>query len=464
MKIHFHGAAQTVTGSMHLLEVNGSRLLIDCGLFQGPRKASFERNRNFPFNPRKIDAVLLTHAHIDHSGNLPNLVAQGFDGPIYCTPATADLTNIMLLDSGHIHEKQAEAISWRNEQRGLPPVDPLYTQEDAAKVQPLFQEIPYDTPFEPAPGVMARLVEAGHILGSASVPLEVSEKGQKTSLWFSGDIGRRRLPILRDPQMPARVDALIMESTYGDKPHRDPDEAYEEMKTVISQTLERGGKVIIPAFAVGRTQELVYNLNMMYENGDLPPSVPVYVDSPLAVNATDIFKRHPDCYDAETLQWIERGHPALDFPLLKYITNLEDSKAINLRKDPMIIISASGMAEFGRIVFHVRWNIEDKRNTIMIVGWQAPGTLGRRLAEREPFVKIFGEVYQRQAEIATIGGLSAHAGQDTLLEYARAGHAQKKGIFLVHGEPKPATALQQKLDLLGLNRVFFPKPGAVLEM
>lgn len=463
MKIHFHGAAQTVTGSMHLLEVNGSKLLIDCGLFQGPRRESFERNRNFPFNPRKIDAVLLTHAHIDHSGNLPNLVLQGFEGPIYCTPATAELTHVMLLDSGHIHEKQAEAVSWRNEQKGLEPVDPLYTQEDAEKVQPLLKGIPYDTPFEPVPGVMARLVEAGHILGSAALPLEVSEKGHQSTLWFSGDIGRRRLPLLRDPQLPERVDAMVMESTYGDKPHRNPEEAYEEMKTVVKQALERGGKVIIPAFAVGRTQELVYNLNMMYENGDLP-EVPVYVDSPLAVNTTAIFKKHADCYDAETLQWVERGHPALDFPLLQYITSLDDSKALNTRKDPMIIISASGMAEFGRVVFHIRWNIEDERNTIMIVGWQAPGTLGRRLAEREPFVKILGETYKVRAEISTIGGLSAHAGQDMLTEYARAAHAQKKGIFLVHGEPKPATVLQQKLEEGGLSRVFYPKPGAVLEM
>jgi metallo-beta-lactamase family protein len=463
MKIHFHGAAQTVTGSMHLLEVNGSKLLIDCGLFQGPRRESFERNRNFPFNPRKIDAVLLTHAHIDHSGNLPNLVAQGFEGPIFCTPATADLAHIMLMDSAHIHEKQAEAVSWRNEQKGLPPVDPLYTQEDAEKVQPLLRGIPYDTPFEPVPGVLSRLVEAGHILGSAGVPMEVSEKGRKSTLWFSGDIGRRNLPIIRDPQMPERVDALIMESTYGDKPHRSPEQAYEEMQTVISRTLNRGGKVIIPSFAVGRTQELVYNLNMMYENGDLP-EVPVYVDSPLAVNVTDIFKRHPDCYDAETLDWIERGHPALDFPLLKYITKLDDSKALNQRKDPMIVISASGMAEVGRIVFHVRWNIENPQNTIMIVGWQAPGTLGRRLAEREPFVKILGETFAVKAEIATIGGLSAHAGQDTLLEYARASHAQAKGIFLVHGEEKPARALQEKLDAGGLDRVFYPQPGAVLEL
>lgn len=464
MKLHFLGAARTVTGSMYLLETNGHKLLIDCGLFQGPRRESFERNRRFPFDPRKLDAVLLTHAHIDHSGNLPNLVLQGFDGRIYCTPATAELTHIMLLDSGHIHERQAEAVSWRNAQKGLEPVDPLYTQDDAARVQPLLHGVPYEQPFEPIPGVLARFVEAGHILGSASLPLEVTEKrGQTSTLWFSGDVGRRRLPLLRDPQLPAQVDALVMESTYGDKPHRHPEEAYEEMRQVIQRTLERGGKVIIPAFAVGRTQELVYNLNLMHENGDLP-AVPVYVDSPLAVNVTDIFKKHPDCYDAETLQWIERGHPALEFPLLKYITSLDESKTLNTRQDPMIIISASGMAEFGRIVFHIRWNIENPRNTIMIVGWQAPGTLGRRLAEREPFVKIFGETFAVKAEISTIGGLSAHAGQDMLTEYALAARAQKKGIFLVHGEEKSALPLQAKLEENGLKRVFYPTAGAVLEM
>jgi metallo-beta-lactamase family protein len=463
MKIHFLGAAQTVTGSMHLLEINGSRLLLECGLYQGHRKESFERNRTFPFNPAKIDAVILSHAHIDHSGNLPNLVLQGYDGPIYCTPATAHLAHIMLLDSGHIHEKQAETTSWRNAQRGLPAVDPLYTQEDAAKVQPLLREIPYDMPFEPVPGVMAQLLDAGHILGSASVALNVEEKGQKTSVCFSGDIGRRNLPIIRDPVMPERVDVMIMESTYGDKPHRTPEDAYEEMRRVINKTLNRGGKVIIPSFAVGRTQELVYNLNRMYENGELP-HVPIFVDSPLAVNASDIFKQFPDCYDAETLDWIRRGHPALDFPLLQYIHSLDESKALNARKDPMIIISASGMAEVGRIVFHIRWNIENPRNTIMIVSWQAPGTLGRRLADREPVIKILGETFQVKAEIATIGGLSAHAGQDMLIEYARAGYAQKKGIFLVHGEEKPALALQTKLAEHGLQRVFYPEAHEKLEI
>ena len=319
MQIRFCGAAQTVTGSMHLIEVNGSKLLLECGLFQGPRQESFERNRTFPFDPTTIDAVILSHAHIDHSGNLPHLVKHGFNGPIYATPATADLGNIMLLDSGHIQERQAESMSYYNRKRGLPGVDPLYTQEEAAEVLPLFRPVSYEVPFEAINGVRARFVDAGHILGSAAVDLELEEKGRKVHLWFSGDIGRRDLPILRDPVLPEKVDILLMESTYGDKPHRGPELAYLEMREVILRTLDRGGKVIIPAFAVGRTQELVYNLNRMHEAGELP-NVPIYVDSPLAVNTTAVFRSHPECYDAEARAFLrdelqplaELGRPRID--------------------------------------------------------------------------------------------------------------------------------------------------------
>jgi metallo-beta-lactamase family protein len=436
MQLHFHGAAQTVTGSMHLIEVNGSKLLLECGLYQGPRQESFERNRTFPFDPKTIDAVILSHAHIDHSGNLPNLVKQGFSGPIYATPATADLGAIMLLDSGHIQERQAESTSYHNAKRGLPPVDPLYTQEEATEVIPMFRPVSY--------------------LGSAAVDLEIQEKGRKIRLWFSGDIGRRDLPILRDPILPEATDILLMESTYGDKHHDDPETAYVEMREVILRTLHRGGKVIIPAFAVGRTQELVYNLNRMYEAGDLP-HVPVYVDSPLAVNASFVFKRHPECFDAEMLRAIRSGHPALEFKNLTYIHSLEASKALNERKDPMIIISASGMAEVGRIVYHIRWNIENKRNTIMIVGWQAPHTMGRRLADREERVRIFGETYPVKAEIATIGGLSAHAGQDLLAEYALGVKKSAKKVFLVHGEPRGALPLKGKIEAGGMQQVIYPE-------
>lgn len=463
MKIRFHGAAQTVTGSMHLLEINGEKLLLDCGLYQGPRNESFERNRNFPFGIQDIRAVLLSHAHIDHSGNLPNLAKQGYEGPIYGTEATNDLADIMLRDSGHIQEKQAENVSYRRGLRGEPPVDPLYTEEDAKLVQPLLKDISYEQEFEPIPGVLARFHDAGHILGSASIELEIDEHGKKTRFWFSGDIGRRGLPIIRDPVLPEAADVLIMECTYGDKPHRDPELAYVEMRDVILRTLERKGKVVIPAFAVGRTQELVYNLHRMYEEHQLS-GIPIYVDSPLAVNASQIFKKHPECFDPEMLEQIRNGHPALEFSHLTYIQSLDESKALNERTDPMVIISASGMAEVGRVVHHIRWAIEDPKNTIMIVSWQAPGTLGRRLADREKEVRILGETYPVKAEVATIGGLSAHAGQDLLIEYAMGVKGKARNIFLVHGEQKSAQTLMRKLEKNNMPRVFYPDSHASMEI
>jgi metallo-beta-lactamase family protein len=456
MKLSFLGAAQTVTGSMHLVELNGSRLLLDCGLYQGRRKEAIEKNRSFPFDPKSIDAVVLSHAHIDHSGNLPNLIKQGFSGLIYCTPATADLTNVMVRDSGHIQEKQAESASFHNMKRGEPSVDPLYTEEDAKEVEPLLQPVNYDVAFEPAKGVTATLHDAGHILGSASISLKLQENGYRKHLWFSGDIGRRDLPILRDPVLPGEdVDILLMESTYGDKPHRDPEEAYVEMRDIICRTLERGGKVIIPSFAVGRTQELVYNLSRMYAEKELP-EVPVYVDSPLAVNASNVFRQHNECYDEEMKELVHSGHPALEFKNLTYVKSLEESKALNERTDPMIILSASGMAEAGRIVYHIRWAIENRKNTIMIVSWQAPDTLGRRIADREKFIRIFGDTYKVQAEIATVGGLSAHAGQNMLTEYGLRVKKQAEYVFLVHGEEKGARPLMEKFKENKMGQVHYP--------
>jgi len=311
MRIHFHGAAQTVTGSQHLLEVNGSRVLLDCGLYQGKRNETYERNRNHPFNPAKIDAVILSHAHIDHSGNLPHLVKHDFNGPIFATRATADLADVMLRDSGHIQESDAEFVNKKRAKRGEPPMEPLYTIADAERVADYFRPMDYDQIFEAAPGVTARFVEAGHILGSAAVVLDIEENGQKKRLWFSGDIGRRKLPILRDPVLPDGVDYMIMESTYGDKPHRDPDAAFIEFRDVVKKTVERNGKIIIPSFAVGRTQELVYFLNQMVNDGTIK-HIPVYVDSPLAVNATEIFEKHPECYDRETHEFVrEHRHPGI---------------------------------------------------------------------------------------------------------------------------------------------------------
>jgi len=464
MKLSFLGAAQTVTGSMHLVELNGSRLLLDCGLYQGRRKEAIEKNRNFPFDPKSIDAVVLSHAHIDHSGNLPNLIKQVFSCLIYCTPATADLTNVMVRDSGHIQEKQAESASFHNMKRGEPPVDPLYTEEDAKEVEPLLQPVNYGVAFEPAKGVTATLHDAGHILGSASISLKLQENGYRKHLWFSGDIGRRNLPILRDPVLPGEdVDILLMESTYGDKPHRDPEEAYVEMRDIICRTLERGGKVIIPSFAVGRTQELVYNLSRMYAENGLP-EVPVYVDSPLAVNASNVFRQHNECYDEEMKELVHSGHPALEFKNLTYVKSLEESKALNERTDPMIILSASGMAEAGRIVYHIRWAIENKKNTIMIVSWQAPDTLGRRIADREKLIRIFGDTYKVGAEIATVGGLSAHAGQNMLTEYGLSVKKQAEYVFLVHGEEKGARPLMEKFTENKMRQVHYPPMHTSIEL
>ncbi len=457
MRITFHGAAQTVTGSQHLLEVNGKRLLLECGLFQGRRKEATRRNRNFPFDPLKIDAVLLSHAHIDHSGNLPHLIKKGYRGPIYTTDATAHLANIMLIDSGHIHESDAEYLNKKRSRRGEEPVEPLYTIEDASQVAQYFECQPYDHLFEVAPGVRAQLVEAGHILGSAAIALEIEENGHHTRLWFSGDIGRRDLPLLRDPVLPSEADYMIMECTYGDKTHQSPQASYDELEQIIIQAIDREGKVIIPSFAVGRTQELVYCLHRMIDGGEIP-RIPVYIDSPLAVNVTDIFRAHPECFDEETHEFMRNDvhASALGGGMVTYVRSVEGSKAINDEPGPMVIISASGMAEAGRILHHLRNNIEDPRNSILIVSWQAPHTLGRRLADRVKEVRIFGEVFKRRAKVFTIGGFSAHAGQPFLVEYALESRQHLEHILLVHGEQRGADPLKVQLGQAGLKQVSFP--------
>jgi metallo-beta-lactamase family protein len=464
MRIDFHGAAHTVTGSQHLLEINGHRLLLDCGLYQGRREESYQRNLKFAHDPRKLDAVLLSHAHIDHCGNLPNLVDDGFDGPIYATRATVDLATIMMADSGRIQEADAEFVNKKRDERGGAPIEPLYTEADAEAAAKHLRGVDYSAPFEPVPGVVVRFVEAGHILGSAAISLEIEEKGRKIRFWFSGDIGRYKLPLLRDPVLPDAVDYLLMECTYGDKSHEDPRAAFDEFREVVKRTINRGGKLIIPAFAVGRTQEIVYHLNEMMSDGEVP-SAPVFVDSPLAVNASNVFRKHPECFDAETRQFVEEArHPALDFKMLTYIQSVEESKALNERKEPMIIISASGMAETGRILHHLKNNIENPNNTICIVSWQAPYTLGRRLADREKQVRIFGEVYNRKAEVATIGGLSGHAGQDLLIKYATNVKGSVKKIFLVHGEEKQAGILTEKLKAQNLREIYYPELHSSVEI
>jgi metallo-beta-lactamase family protein len=461
MKIFFHGAARTVTGSQYLLEVNGNRILLECGLYQGRRAESFTRNRRLPFNPRRIDAMLLSHVHIDHSGNLPNLVKNGYTGPIHLTEATAGLLQPVLLDSAHIQEADAAYVSKRNAKRGKPPVEPLYTVPDAEEVFPLLSPHSLAEPFEAVPGVQAAFFEAGHILGSAGIRLDISERGKRRRLIFSGDIGRRGLPILRDPVLPEHADLLMMECTYGDKPHRDLHEAEVELREMLQKTLGRGGKVIVPSFAIGRTQELVYAMGRMIERKEIP-QIPIYVDSPLAVGISDLYAKYPDYFDREASALIgkEGRNRALGYEYVTFTRSVDESKALNGKPGPMVILSASGMAESGRIRHHLANNLGDPKNTVLIVSWQAPNTLGRLLAEQVREVKIFGEAITRRAEVATIGGFSAHAGQNFLFEYARAAATNSEALFLVHGESKSALPFQEKLNGANLSTpVYFPELG-----
>ncbi|HVN55296.1 MAG TPA: MBL fold metallo-hydrolase [Anaerolineaceae bacterium] len=470
MIIHFDGAAHTVTGSQHLLELDGRRLLLDCGLYQGKRSESNLRNRTFDFDPQDVDAVILSHAHIDHSGNLPNLVKQGFAGQIYTTGATAQMADVMLRDSGHIQEADAEFINKRIAEKGShePPVKPLYTTADAAEVARHFRPVEYDQEFHPLPGfpgLTAHLVDAGHILGSAAVVLDIQEPGRAAyRLWFSGDIGQRNLALINDPVLPEGVEYLIMESTYGDTRHADPGQAETDLCEAVHRTIKRGGKVIIPAFAVGRTQELVYALNKMFQRGDLPP-VPVYVDSPLAVEASDVFQKNAEYFDEETHAFMsKRNREPLDFPSLHYIQSVDESKSLNGRRESMIIISASGMAETGRILHHLKNNIEDPKNTILIVSYQAPETLGRRLVDQAHTVRIFGESYVRRAEVISISGFSAHADRNMLIEYALATKDTLKRVMLVHGEPDAARSLQAALLDRGIPEVDYPELHEAVEV
>ncbi len=464
MKITFNGAARDVTGSQFLVEVNEMTFLLDCGLYQGHRADTYRRNQNFRLDVEKLDAVILSHAHIDHCGNLPNLVKQGFRGPIYTTTATAALTAIMLKDSAHIQEADAQYATKKNARRGEPAVEPLYTIADAAAVEEHFRAVPYGQKFSPANGVNVHLEDAGHILGSAGIVLDIEEGNRRFRIQFSGDIGRKNLPLIQDPVYPTGVNTLIMECTYGDTPKTDPREYHDQLRQVVQRTFERGGRVIIPSFALGRTQELIFAFNQMVSEGEISP-FPVYVDSPLALETTKVFESFPEYMDRETKQFEQsEKHPALEFKQLRMVQSVEESKALNDQKGPMVIISASGMAENGRILHHLRNNIENPRNTILIVGWQAPDTLGRRLVELQPQVRIFGQIFERRAQVVTINAFSAHAGQDTLLEYAQATQDTLKELILVHGEKDAADAFKAKLAEKGITNVSYPDLYQVKEI
>ncbi|MEW5959157.1 MAG: MBL fold metallo-hydrolase, partial [Chloroflexota bacterium] len=410
MELEFWGAAQTVTGSMHLLKANGYNILLDCGLYHGHRKEAFERNRNFPFDPSQIDALIVSHAHIDHTGNIPTLVRQGYDGPIWATAATRDLCAIMLRDSAYIQESDVKYVNKRRTRQGKALFEPLYTQEDALAALTLFQSVGYNRPFNPAPGVQAHYRDAGHVLGSASVTLDIDDHGTAKRLVFSGDIGRKNLPILRDPQPVDKADFIIMESTYGQRTHESPGQAQADLKQAVLEAVDKKGKVIVPSFAVGRTQEIVYALHQLLEAGEIPP-IDVFVDSPLAVNATEIFRLHPEVYDRETIDFLANtnSHDPFGFEGVKYIRSVDESKALNDYQQPAVIISASGMCESGRVLHHLKNNIADRRNMVLFVGYQAENTLGRKILDGLPVVPIFGEEYEVRAKVLKIEGYSAHA-------------------------------------------------------
>jgi metallo-beta-lactamase family protein len=448
MKITFFGAARTVTGSQHRVEVNGARILLDCGSYQGKRSEAYTRNLHLPYDASEIDVLVLSHAHIDHSGNVPNLVKSGFRGDIICTHATRDLCTSMLMDSGRIQENDIEFVNKKRARNGEPPLEPIYTQEDAYASLQHFVGHSYDRARQIAPGVTLTLVDAGHMLGSAIVVLDIEDREQKRDvrLVFSGDLGRAGTPIIRDPQTIDRADLLIMESTYGDRQHSDMHDEIGRMRQVIVETYRREGAVIIPSFAVGRTQQIVYLLHQLRLDGDIPP-MPIFVDSPLAIDVTAAYRAHPECYDAEIRAFMseENVKDPFGFSQLTYTRTTDESKQINFLREPCIIISASGMAENGRILHHLKNRIEDPRNTVLIVSFQAENTLGRRIADGEKRVRIFGDEYDVRAQVAVTSGFSGHADRDGLLGWVGAMQQRPRQTWLVHGELAPATALANGL-------------------
>ncbi|OGQ87540.1 MAG: MBL fold metallo-hydrolase [Deltaproteobacteria bacterium RIFOXYD12_FULL_56_24] len=469
MKLTFHGAAKTVTGSQHLLEVNGKRILLDCGLFQGKRKEAFELNRSGFGAGKDIDCLVLSHAHIDHSGNIPTLVKRGFRGDIVCTSATRDLCAVMLMDSAFIQEKDvafANKLRRRNKQKEF---EPLYTREDAVAAMDQFVGISYNRRREIVPGVHLTLVDAGHMLGSANVILDIhdQEQGRDIRLVFSGDIGRSGIPIINDPTVLSEgADILIMESTYGNRQHPPYPESEKELERIVNDTYRRGGVLLIPAFAVGRTQQLVYALHKLFLKRDIP-RLPIYVDSPLATRVTDIFRLHPETYDSEIREFLLAGNHsnAFGFDTLSYTQSVEESKELNFLREPAIIISASGMMEGGRILHHLRRRIGDQKNTILVTGWQAPHTLGRKIVEGEKTVKIYGEEFPLRAKVETLTGFSGHADRDELLAWAGAMRKKPARTFVVHGEEEAATALAESMRLeLNFPSVEIPEPHQSFEV
>jgi metallo-beta-lactamase family protein len=464
IELTFIGAARTVTGSKHLLRTSRATVLLDCGLFQGRRRESIQRNRKIPIDPASLDAVVLSHAHIDHSGALPLLGRSGYRGPIFATAATRDLAAPMLLDAALIQQADARHIA-KLIARGedIEPVEPLYDENDVTNVVSQMIGLPYHRRHAVAPGVSVTFLDAGHVLGSAIVVVDIEDEGRKVRLAYTGDLGRHHLPILRDPEVPTGVECLITESTYGDRLHDDIARTGDELAEVVRRTYARGGKIIIPSFALERAQEIIYELKLL-RAAERIPALPVYVDSPLTVKLTDVFRLHPECYDAEARELLRRSDSPFHFEGLHYVSSAEESIAIDRDERPSIIISASGMCEAGRVLHHLRATLEDSKNTVVIVGFQAQYTLGRRLVEQRPQVRVYGLPLTRRAEVVALDGFSAHADQAGLLAFAEGVRAAGplRDVVLVHGETPAQEALTELLRRRGFPRIEAPEPGARL--
>ncbi|HRY63269.1 MAG TPA: MBL fold metallo-hydrolase [Patescibacteria group bacterium] len=457
MKIEFFGACQTVTGSQYVITVGGKKLLLDCGFWQGRRKDMEKINREFPFDPKSIDAMILSHAHIDHSGNIPNLVKQGFAGKIYCTEATKQITQLMLEDSARVQVYDVEYLN-KKLSAGAELLEPIYTLEDVAPAMKYFVGLNYHQEFEPLAGVKAYFRDAGHVLGSALTTLELVENGQIIRLGFTGDLGRKFLPILRDPEQIRAVDYLVAESTYGDRLHDTVATSYLDLAKAINETYARGGKVIIPSFALERAQELLYIIHELINQKAIPPLF-VYLDSPLTERVSEVFSEYPELLDEETQKtFLERGKDPFIFTTLRFVETPEESKKLNNIKQPCIIISASGMCEFGRIRHHLKNSIADKNNTVVIVGFMAENTLGRKLLDGAKEVNILNETLPVKAKIVVLNSLSAHADQYDLVKFIQNVGKLKK-LFLVHGEAQAMTALTEKLIDAQIGEIVVPEKG-----